>query len=397
MPYVHVYTCFVKQRWIGRKLLDVLLSEFEALDKEYIQKACIEGNIKLTNWTGHDLYDTTIDCFAILDHVLEPNQRIVHSVYVHEQLALDIPIVILKDNDDYLVASKPCSIPVYKTGTYYYNTLMEILTQHTNCKEGKKLKLYPLHRIDKLVSGIVIFAKHSAAASRFTRAISEGLVEKVYLARVLGNFSKFVESYNDYFIDPNSTNKDEPLLGNVIINCFGYMKPISRKLAQYVFIPNNDGHDCKYAHTRFRFILYNTKMDESLVMCYPVTGRTHQIRAHLLHLGYPISNDLCYNDKIVNTYINDADNIYFKRIPFIHWDIDEDRHWCIPEIDFHDEKPSNLTSVPFHIGLNRKPKQERNGIQSGIYLHAYSYKCPNEFDVSDCIPKWATDLGYMCM
>ncbi|CAL1166394.1 unnamed protein product, partial [Cladocopium goreaui] len=51
------------------------------------------------------------------------------------------------------------------------------------------------------------------------------------------------------------------------------------------------------AATEFEFVAMATE-NESVVRCFPATGRTHQIRVHLLHLGFPIANDSCYGGEL---------------------------------------------------------------------------------------------------
>ena len=61
----------------------------------------------------------------------------------------------------------------------------------------------------------------------------------------------------------------------------------------------------KESITQFRFKFYDPESDMSVLKCYPLTGRTHQIRVHLKHLGYPIANDQMYG-KNEKTILNDG-------------------------------------------------------------------------------------------
>ncbi|KAK2198077.1 bifunctional Pseudouridine synthase [Babesia duncani] len=366
LPYKHVYRCFVKERWIGRKVSEVLSLEFAALDKEYIKYACTSGKIRIENRKGVNLYPHTPH--AVLNHTLAQNERLVHHVVVHEQLALDNFVRVLDDDEHYIVVSKPCGIPVYHTGTFFFNTLIEWLRyQHP----GINGELLPLFRIDKLVSGIVAFAKDPPTASRFNLELASGNIKKVYIARVMGDFSKLVVSRQNIL---------ELGDGSQVLNLRGYMRTISVKLGIHEFISRRTYQNVKEANTRFRMVAYNPDMNESLVLCYPVTGRTHQIRAHLMHLGYPISNDANYNSNPLVT----------ETIPTTQWQINADGHWCLPEIDYVHPEPLDVSFDAFHIGLKRSSKDSDS--PTGIFLHAYRYIWPQVFDVVDQQPQWVEDF-----
>ena len=68
-------------------------------------------------------------------------------------------------------------------------------------------------------------------------------------------------------------------------------KPIIMSCFDENSVPDEFKDQAKQAITRFKFVFYDPKSDMSLVKCFPQTGRTHQIRVHLKHLGYPIAND----------------------------------------------------------------------------------------------------------
>jgi tRNA pseudouridine synthase 9 len=78
---------------------------------------------------------------------------------------------------------KPASIPVHPCGNFKYNSVMSIMEIEKGFKQ-----LNTVHRLDRQTSGILFYAKNEETAREFTRAMTDNLVEKVYYARVVGNF-----------------------------------------------------------------------------------------------------------------------------------------------------------------------------------------------------------------
>lgn len=127
---------------------------------------------------------------------------------------------------------------------------------------------FPVHRLDKETSGVLLFAKDRASQQVLEALFKERQVEKKYLAWVCGSL--------------------EPKEGQVI-NRLGLKKKVHGKS---VHGPLAEG---LYAETFYQVVRHEKGKD--LVLCMPKTGRTHQIRAHLSGLGHPIIGDLLYGSK----------------------------------------------------------------------------------------------------
>jgi len=171
-------------------------------------------------------------------------------------------VELLHVDEVVVVVNKPASIPVHPTGRYRHNTVLFILAKEYGLKN-----LYPVHRLDKLTSGLLLFARNPQRAEKIAAEIrTHTSVRKTYLARVVGEFpaAKVVCA--------------EPILVAIDIG--------SREL-------NKVHPQGKPSETHFKRLFYDGT--HSVVKCKPKTGRTHQIRVHLQHLGHPIVNDPLYN------------------------------------------------------------------------------------------------------
>ena len=141
-PYEFKYQLYIKRRWLGKKLIDVLDSEFHSSPKEYYSKAIQDGKI-LVN--GKKVTD---------DYILKDNDFLTHITIRKENPIIYKKLDIVFEDENYLVVDKPSSWPIHVCGAYNFNTLQRILMDDYKYKDIKIL-----HRLDKQTSGTVIFSK----------------------------------------------------------------------------------------------------------------------------------------------------------------------------------------------------------------------------------------------
>ena len=92
-------------------------------------------------------------------------------------------VIIIAKTDEFVVVDKPSTMVVHPTGSSRYNSLQTILELRFN------RKLYTIHRLDRVTSGICLFAKSPEAAQNWSNNLERSQVHKYYLARVKGKFS----------------------------------------------------------------------------------------------------------------------------------------------------------------------------------------------------------------
>ncbi|KAK2520487.1 Rpusd2 [Columba livia] len=247
-PYYFDFRTYCKGRWVGRSLLDVFSTEFRAQPLAYYRAAARAGRLRLNEEPVRDL-----------DIVLKNNDFLRNTVHRHEPPVTAQPIQILVENDEVVVVDKPSSLPVHPCGRFRHNTVIFILGKEHDLKE-----LHTIHRLDRMTSGVLMFAKTVEVSKRIDEQVRERQLEKEYVCRVLGEFPE------------HQVVCEEPIL------------VVSYKVGVCRVDPK--GKPCK---TVFQRLSYNGKT--SVVRCLPRTGRTHQIRVHLQYLGHPIVNDPIYN------------------------------------------------------------------------------------------------------
>lgn len=179
--------------------------------------------------------------------------------------------VIFEDNHIIVVEKKP-NIPAQsdKTGDI---DMLTIVKQYIKEKYNKPGNVYLglVHRLDRPVGGVMIFAKTSKAASRLSNQVREKIFKKKYLAVVDGYFKEKEGSLEDYLYKDERNN-------------------ISR-------VVNRDKKNSKLAKLDYKELVYNEVKDLSLLEINLHTGRHHQIRVQLANAGHSIFGDQKYGKR----------------------------------------------------------------------------------------------------
>ncbi|MDA3900232.1 MAG: pseudouridine synthase [Spirochaetes bacterium] len=177
--------------------------------------------------------------------------------------AVDTAISVIYSDESVIVINKTGDLPVHPAGRYFENSALRILEKSYGCK------LFPLNRIDRETSGVVLFARTQADASRISQRWS--CFGKRYLVLVRGEFPPAITCS----IPIGPAYLPEQLTDSVVHK--------KRK----AFIEAKES-----AVTRFTQIFYGNGY--SLVSAELETGRQHQIRVHLEYLEFPVVGDKIY-------------------------------------------------------------------------------------------------------
>ncbi len=195
-----------------------------------------------------------------LEQPLRAGRRCLHRQPAQIEPAVSADIRLLHEDEALIVLDKPAPLPMHPGGRFNRNTL-----QHFMMRAFHPLKPRPAHRLDANTTGLVVFTKTKHFASLLQPQFTRGEVAKTYLARVHGHPDP------DTFECDAAISAQAEHLGN-------------RCIDEASGLP---------ARTRFE-VLRRLPDGTTLVRARPLTGRTHQIRLHLHHLGHAIVGDPAY-------------------------------------------------------------------------------------------------------
>ena len=183
-----------------------------------------------------------------------------------ETLPEPIPLEILFEDNDLMVINKPSGLVVHPGAGHREHTLVNALLNHCTALSGIGGKERPgiVHRLDKETSGCLVVAKNDAAHRELSRQFAARTVEKNYLALVAGKLRK-------------PAGVVEEKIGR---------HPVHRQRM------SASAARGRAAKTEYRVVRSSDRA--SLIECRLHSGRTHQIRVHLHHLGHPVLGDKVY-------------------------------------------------------------------------------------------------------
>jgi 23S rRNA pseudouridine1911/1915/1917 synthase len=197
-----------------------------------------------------------------------------HPPHEYLLVAEDIPIDVVYEDDDVLVVNKPAGMVVHPGHGNYSGTLINALTFHfDNLPNNSSERPGLVHRIDKDTSGLLVVAKTEEAMAHLSNQFAEKTSEREYVALVWGN-----------------VEEDE---GTIEGNIGRHPK---NRLQNTVFF-DDEADKGKPAVTHYKVLERFGYV--TLVSCKLETGRTHQIRVHMKHIGHTLFNDERYGGELI--------------------------------------------------------------------------------------------------
>ncbi len=190
--------------------------------------------------------------------LLHPGDEVVIQRPIKSEPPAPDSVPLIADFGGFLAVDKPAGLPVHPTGRYYKHTVTTIL------RETFGEKLVVAHRLDRETSGVLLVCRSKDAERRIKRMFQERAVHKRYLAVVRGRVTE---------------------AGRIDL-------PLATRQDSRIAVKMHVVDDGAPASTTFRPLA--VWKDFSLVEAQPLTGRQHQIRAHLSALGHPVLGDKMY-------------------------------------------------------------------------------------------------------
>ncbi|MBQ1351573.1 MAG: RluA family pseudouridine synthase [Oscillospiraceae bacterium] len=245
----------------GQRIDAYLAQALEGITRAYAQRLLEQG---LVLRCGKPLKksDKTIPGVPVSVSLPEPEPL--------DVLPQDIPLSILYEDADVVVINKPRGMVVHPAPGHPDGTLVNALLYH--CRDslsgiGGTLRPGIVHRIDKETSGLLLVAKNDAAHLSLSAQLQDHSLSRVYLAVVRGNLRE----------DTGTINAP---IGR---------HPTHRK--KMAVTETNSKPAVTHYEVLARFPGY------TFIRCRLETGRTHQIRVHMAHIGHPLLGDTVYGEK----------------------------------------------------------------------------------------------------
>jgi tRNA pseudouridine synthase 9 len=376
-PYHYTYNTFCKERWRGREILDIFASEFRDRPAEYYEKAIVEGRVVLN---GKPCESTKT--------IVKNGDVISHTLHRHEPPVTATSIGIVHEDDDLIVIDKPAGMPVHPAGRYHFNSIIEIM----RADRGYGWNPLPCNRLDRLTSGIMFIGKHKASAEAMSAQIRERTVKKEYVTRVVGEFPL------GEIVCEKPILQISPKLGLNRVRANGKeAKTVFKRLAYY---PPKEETPEQTAHNEAQEdgMKWKKLRGYSIVRCFPITGRTHQLRVHLQYLGHPISNDPIYaNQRVFGPSLGRAhsddendEDILTRLARMGKEDIADAVAYHDEMVDqYNKRKAEKMTGETCEV-CDTPLYSDPGAHELGIYLHARRYRCETgRWDYETGLPEWA--------
>ena len=255
-------TLTIERSHPGERLDAFLRKQFPALSRSAVQRLIEEGHITVNGKPTKPTHTPRAGEVVQLDWP---------EVKPAEAKAEDIPLDIIYEDEALLVLNKPAGLVVHPAAGNEEHTLVNALLHHCEGELsgiGGVARPGIVHRLDKETSGCLVVAKNDETHVALSAQFASRTVEKIYLAIVCG-------------VVP----RDE---GNI-------RAAIARHPTHRKRMAVCDADEGRAAHTGYRVI---ERLNEAtLVEAHLHTGRTHQIRVHFQHLGFPVAGDTTYGQR----------------------------------------------------------------------------------------------------
>ena len=264
-----------------------LIIEKDLSDKEI--KYILKNKLMLSNRVITKLKTfpdgiTLNGCKAFVTARVKENDLLVLRMYDEPSKNIEpceLPLDIIYEDEDILVVNKPRNMPTHPSLNHYTDTLANAVMHYY---KDEFFTFRVITRLDRDTSGLVLIAKNKISAQKLSALMNEKSIKKIYYAICRGC----------------------PEAKEGFINI-----PIKRKdFSGILRVTADDGKE-----SLTEYLVEKQKDGLSLIKLIPHTGRTHQLRVHLSHIGHPIYGDSLYGTELSEST---ATLLHCRQLTFIH-------------------------------------------------------------------------------
>jgi 23S rRNA pseudouridine1911/1915/1917 synthase len=302
----------------GQALLRIdkyLMHKMQNASRSKIQYAADTGCILVNDKAVKSSYK--VKPFDVISIVLPHPPKDMDSIAPEE-----IPLDIIYEDDDLLIVNKPAGMVVHPGYNNVTGTLVNALAWHlrdTSFAKDGNIRPGLVHRIDKDTTGLLVVAKNELSMTHLAKQFFNHSIRRSYIALAWGDF-----------------DEDD---GTVT----GYIGRSSRDRRVFTMFPEEDKEQGKWSITHYKVLERLNYV--TLIECKLETGRTHQIRVHMKHIGHSLFSDSTYGgDRILKgttftKYKQFIDNcftimprqaLHARSLGFVHPTTGEDMFFEIP-------------------------------------------------------------------
>ncbi|MEH6941477.1 RluA family pseudouridine synthase [Bacillus sp. JJ722] len=244
----------IPKKWVN-KSIDTLLKDYWKVPKKLMHEWRMNKDVlingQVVSWNIPLPTDT-----KLMLPVYKSNPTSIETTYMD--------LTVLYEDDHLLIVNKPAGVETHPSKPNQTDSLLNGVAYHL-LVEGHSGEFRHIHRLDQDTTGAIVFSKHALSGAILQRMLEERLIKRSYKALVHGKVLK--------------------KKGTINANIGRDRHHATRRRVS----PSG-----QHAVTHYKVLHYYPKKDLTLIECQLDTGRTHQIRVHLSHLGHPLAGDTLY-------------------------------------------------------------------------------------------------------
>ncbi|MCK4635234.1 MAG: RluA family pseudouridine synthase [Candidatus Moranbacteria bacterium] len=286
----------IEEKEVGQRLDKFILNKIDGFSRGEIIRVIKNNQVSINNKkvkpsTSVKLNDKIKINISKKIERLKPNSK--------------IKLDIIFENDDFWIINKPSGLQVHPSAINKNETLVNALINLKPDLEnvGENWERPGIvHRLDKDTSGIMLVAKNNESFQELKKMFQEKKVQKTYLTLIWGKLEK-ESGLIDLPIAKTLSHQKQKIAQGKFSGQAREAQTEYKVVEQFTFPYSYKLKDIKDATNIEKLFAKSgeEKIKISLVKVKPKTGRTHQIRVHLAHLGHPLINDKRYYKKIHKT------------------------------------------------------------------------------------------------